>query len=71
MHYRLGILHMDIIKKLRPGDNLMVIHHFKDQVKCHGWSTTMPRMVTHHSKDGNLALKIYQKEEYLKFGIYT
>ena len=21
-----------------------------DQVKCHGWSATIPRMVTHHSK---------------------
>ena len=24
-----------------------------DQVRCHGWSTTIPRMVTHQPKDGH------------------
>ena len=30
------------ITKLRPGEN------------CHGWSPTIPRLVTHQAKDGHL-----------------
>ena len=40
VNYRLGIKQLDLITKLRPGDN------------CHGWSPTIPRMVTHQPKDG-------------------
>ena len=39
MYSRLVICHIDLITKLRPGDN------------CNGWSATNPWMVTHHSKD--------------------
>ena len=39
MYYRLVIWHIDLITKLRPGDN------------CHGWSATIPWMVNHHPKD--------------------
>ena len=31
-------------------------------MKCHGWSATIPRMVTHHSKGAHPLSKIYQKE---------
>ena len=30
MYCRLGIWHIDLFTKLRPGDNLMATHHFKD-----------------------------------------
>ena len=39
MYCRLGIWHIDLITKSRPGDN------------CHGWSDPIPWMVTHHLKD--------------------
>ena len=39
MYYRLGIWHIDLITKLRPGDN------------CHGWLASIHKMVTHHTKD--------------------
>ena len=58
MYYRLGIWHLDLIHKLRPGDN------------CHRWSTAIPRMVTHNPIDGHSPSKIYQKELYYKLGIW-
>ena len=39
-------------------------------MKCDGWSATIPRMVTHHSKDGHPPSKIYQKEEYYRLEIF-
>ena len=42
--YRLGIWRIDLIKKLRPGDS------------CHGWSATIPLMVTQHPQDGHLSV---------------
>ena len=42
----------------------------QDQVKCHGWSATIPRMVTHHPKDGRPPSKINQKELYYRLGIW-
>ena len=39
VYYRLVICHIDLIMKLRPGDN------------CHGWSATIPWMGIHHPKD--------------------
>ena len=40
------------------------------QPQSPGWSPTIPRMVTHQSKDGHLPSKIYQKEEYYGLGIW-
>ena len=44
----------------------------QDQVKYHGWSATIPRMVTHHPKDGHppSKIKIYQTEVYYRLGIW-
>ena len=39
-------------------------------MKCHGWSVTILRMVTHHAKDGHQPSKIYQKEEYYRLEIW-
>ena len=39
-------------------------------MKWHGWSATIPRMVTHHSKEGHPPFKIYQKEEYYRLEIW-
>ena len=41
----------------------------EDQVKCHGWPATIPRMVTHHPEEGHPQSKIYQKELYNRHGI--
>ena len=43
VYYRLRIWHLDLTHKTktRPDDNL------------YGWSPTIPRMVTHHPKDGH------------------
>ena len=38
VYYRFEIWHLDITKKLRPGDNYQ------------GWSPTIPRMVTHQKE---------------------
>ena len=35
-----------------------------DQGKWHGWSATIPRMVTDHSKGGHKPSKMYHKEMY-------
>ena len=35
---------------------------YQDQVKCHGWSATIPSLVTLHPKGGHTLSKIYQKE---------
>ena len=37
-----------------------------------GWSATILRMVTHHSKDGHppSKIKIYQNEVYFRLGIW-
>ena len=42
----------------------------QDQVNCHGWSATIPRMVTHHPKDVRPPSKINQKELYYTLGIW-
>ena len=39
-------------------------------MKYHGWSATILRMVTHHSKDGHPPSKIYKKEEYYTLEIW-
>ena len=31
---------------------------------------TIPRMITHHSKDGHPSFKIYQKEEHYRLEIW-
>ena len=41
-----------------------------DQVKCHGWSVTIPRMVTYHPNDSHPPFKIYQKEVYYRLKIW-
>ena len=56
-NHRLGIWHLDLIPKIKIRYHLL------------GWSTTIPRMVTHHTMDGHLSSKIYQKELYYKLGI--
>ena len=61
LYCRLEILHLDFTHKIKtrwPGDN------------CHGWSTTIPRMVTNHSKDGHQPSKIYHKEVYYRLWIW-
>ena len=40
-------------------------------MKCHGWSATILRMVTHHSKDGHPPSKIYPMEEYYRLEIWN
>ena len=39
-------------------------------MRCHGWSATIPRMVTHHPKDGHPPFKIYQKDLYYRLEIW-
>ena len=38
VYYKLGIWHLDLNQKLKPGDNYQ------------GWSPTIPRMVTRHKE---------------------
>ena len=45
VYYRLRIWHIDFIPKLRPGDN------------CHGWSATIPWMVTQHPRWSPIILR--------------
>ena len=45
VYYRLGIWHRDLTKKLRPGEVPCIVSHRDDH-----WSSTIPRMVTHHPK---------------------
>ena len=40
MYYRLEIWYIDLNHKIKPGDI------------CHVWAVTIPRMFTHHPKDG-------------------
>ena len=40
------------------------------QPPSQGWSPTIPRMVTHNSKDGHPPSKIFQKEEYYRLEIW-
>ena len=39
-------------------------------MKCNGWSATVPKMVTHHPKEGNPPYKFYEKEVYYGLGFW-
>ena len=53
VYYRLGIWHLDLTHKLRPGDN------------CQSWSPAIPRMVTNQPKDGHPPRRKYDTDSEL------
>ena len=54
MYYRLVIWRIDLITKLRPGDNC---HGWSYRLPSPRWSPTIPRirMVTHYPRDNHLS----------------